>query len=150
MSTVIIFLDIDGVLNKNDGLRSANHIDKDMVSILNRIIDSTGAKVVISSTWRCSMSQDLIQNHLNSFGFTGNIIGMTDDNDKSRFNQISDWMDDNGADDFIILDDTGVMDHLIHLAPFKRIADKHFFQIDGMVGLTDDIADKIINRLNGL
>jgi len=144
----IIFLDIDGVLNRQDGLNGPDHIDKDMVANINKIISSTGAKVVITSTWRCSMSQDQIQDHLNKFGFIGNIIDMTDDNNKSRFNQISDWLDSNTVSDFIILDDTGVMDHLLHLSSFKKLANKHFFQTKSLVGLTKDISDKIIDRLN--
>lgn len=141
-------LDIDGVLNKEDGLNGLDHIDKDMVANLNKIISSTGAKVVISSTWRCSMSKDQIQNHLNKFGFIGEIIGMTDDNNKSRFAQISDWLDNNTVNDFIILDDMGVMDHLLHISSFKKLANNHFFQTNSLIGLTKDISDRIIERFN--
>jgi len=144
----VIFLDIDGVLNKQDGLNGPDHIDSNMVLNLNNIINATGAKVVISSTWRCSMSQDQIQDHLNKFGFTGTIIGMTDDNNKARFTQISDWLDNNTVSDFIILDDMGVMDHLLNMPSFKKLASKHFFQTDSLIGLTKDISDIIISRLN--
>lgn len=144
----VLFLDIDGVLNLEDGNRDSNHIDKDMVAHLNWIIKSTGVKVVISSTWRSSMSAAQIHDHLSKFGFDGDIIGCTADNGKARFAQISDWLDDHGAHDFIILDDMSVMDHLLHLPAFAKIAKIHFFQTDKSVGLTSDIADKIIDRLN--
>lgn len=144
----IIALDIDGVLNREDGNHSSDHIDVDMVASLNKVIKATGVKVVITSTWRASMSKDDIQSHLNKFGFIGDIIGMTDDNAKSRFAQISDWMDDNGADDFVILDDIDVFKGLRHIGAFVRMANNHFFQTDKLVGLTDDIANKMIARLN--
>ena len=52
----IIFLDIDGVLNSRryDRLRSATdgNIDVSRLPLLKSIIDSTGAKIVLSSTWR--------------------------------------------------------------------------------------------------
>jgi hypothetical protein len=52
----VIFLDIDGVLNVNhrerDDYGSAFH--DNFVENLKRIIDSTGAKIVVSSSWRQS------------------------------------------------------------------------------------------------
>ena len=144
----VLFLDIDGVLNIEDGKRGSNHIDKGMVMRLNKVLSETGAKVVISSTWRCSMTKEEIDLHLRGCGFIGDIVGMTADNDKSRFAQISDWMDENWADDFVILDDIDVFSHMRNIPAFVRIADKHFFRTDKLVGLTDEIADRMIARLN--
>ncbi len=52
----IIFLDIDGVLNsfKYDLHRSEHdgNIDKTRLPILKRVIDATGALIVLSSSWR--------------------------------------------------------------------------------------------------
>lgn len=56
----IIFLDIDGVLNNQvDEERSVIKIDhpddfisERCVTLLNELIENTGAKVVVSSTWR--------------------------------------------------------------------------------------------------
>lgn len=55
----VIFLDVDGVLNcigwfeKNRGGRPGSYeIDPEKVKLLKEIIDRTGAKVVLSSTWR--------------------------------------------------------------------------------------------------
>jgi len=148
----VIFLDIDMVLNTLDFINNHpssntdNHIDPDKISILNRIIKATGMKVVISSTWRATFSPQRMQDHLIKFGFIGQVIDNTDDNNKSRFNQIQDWMDNNLVEDFVIIDDDGVMDHLIHMPSFKSIADKHFFQTNPKIGLTNDIADRIIGR----
>lgn len=53
----ILFLDIDGVLNSRayDRTRNWNEqtdIDETRLPFVKRIIDETGAKIVLSSTWR--------------------------------------------------------------------------------------------------
>lgn len=52
----IIFLDIDGVLNstKYDRERKQNdgNIDITRLALLKRLVDSTNAKIVLTSTWR--------------------------------------------------------------------------------------------------
>lgn len=51
----VIFLDIDGVLNskKTPNPRELPYIvDKKLLSRLNKLLERTGAKVVLSSTWR--------------------------------------------------------------------------------------------------
>src|SRR5574344_2699208 len=51
----VIFLDIDGVLNHN-GCRNLEmgyyFVEDDLILKLKKIVDDTGAKVVLSSTWR--------------------------------------------------------------------------------------------------
>lgn len=52
----IVFCDIDGVLNEDSTpTRTKNRyifIDQDKLLRLKRIVDATGAKIVLSSTWR--------------------------------------------------------------------------------------------------
>jgi len=53
----VIFLDIDGVLNSRayDRKRNWNEqtdIDETRLPLVKRIVDETGAKIVLSSTWR--------------------------------------------------------------------------------------------------
>ena len=57
----VIFLDIDGVLNSDDYIDIAKnsqgierHIDIDKVKLLKKAIDETGAKTVLTSSWRNS------------------------------------------------------------------------------------------------
>lgn len=57
----VIFLDIDGVLNSDDYIDIAKnsqaierHIDIDKVKLLKKTIDETGAKTVLTSSWRNS------------------------------------------------------------------------------------------------
>lgn len=58
----IIFLDIDGVLNSRryDRTRSSDegNIDVTRLPLLKRIVDATGAKIVLSSSWRTHWDAD--------------------------------------------------------------------------------------------
>jgi hypothetical protein len=88
----LIFLDIDGVLNSQLYLvstraerigkseRSINDdLDPQAVTRLNDLCASTGAKVVITSTWRLNRAVDELQSILESRGFTGEAIDKTED-----------------------------------------------------------------------
>lgn len=59
----IIFLDIDGVLNSRmyDRMRNWNEqtdIDETRLPLIKEIVDATGAKIVLSSTWRKHWDKD--------------------------------------------------------------------------------------------
>jgi hypothetical protein len=88
----IIFLDFDGVLNSENWYRRRfKEIDTtdilgkypfyefDHLSIaeLNRIIEQTESKVVVSSTWRIGKRVDDLQKMLDVVGFKGEIIDTT-------------------------------------------------------------------------
>jgi hypothetical protein len=84
---LIIFLDIDGVLNGHHFMREAQscNICRPCVLQLNRIIRTTGAKVVLSSAWRYmihggAMTLSGFAYMLRTHGFSGinNIIGLTE------------------------------------------------------------------------
>lgn len=59
----IVFLDIDGVLNsrrydRTRDFKKDDAIDESRLPLLRRIIDLSGAKIVLSSTWRTSWDKD--------------------------------------------------------------------------------------------
>jgi len=65
-----LFLDFDGVLN----VPRRSDFDKEFVGNLNRITDSTGAKIVLSTSWRDIFKfKDLVA-ILQTHGVTGEII----------------------------------------------------------------------------
>lgn len=87
-----IFLDVDGVLNSEKwyvhrhetmdmSVVAANHplyeIDPEAVKQLNRITDTTGAKLVFSSTWRLGRSVEQLKKLCELVGITGEVIGKT-------------------------------------------------------------------------
>lgn len=80
----VIFLDIDGVLNTWSFIAnlpaSASYqdaIDPEAVARLNRIVEVSGAKVVISSSWRRKHTSKDMQELLDAQGFRGEVIGRT-------------------------------------------------------------------------
>lgn len=98
----LLFLDFDGVLNCSESLRRMSRqaedrkrsgivkpipdpsvlaimdpIDDDKVERVNRILEETGAKVVISSSWRWAYTMRAILQKLVSAGFRGEVVGTT-------------------------------------------------------------------------
>ena len=122
----IIFLDIDGVLNWHDTfidnyqerLMLNKYLDESIesrtkiwmcdieyekVMLLKYICDVTGAKIVVSSSWRLSKPYIFIEEKLIQMGLP--IIGTTDFIYNNRGDEIRDYLNNHKVDRFIILDD---------------------------------------------
>ena len=50
----VIFLDVDGVLNSDSTLYEDISLEDDLISNLKELVDKTGAKIILSSSWRLS------------------------------------------------------------------------------------------------
>lgn len=160
----IIFLDFDGVLNneayyvkrhsadfKGYGEYPICEFDFKCVQVLNHIIEKTGAKVVVSSSWRLGKSVDVLQKLLNDVGFKGEVIDKTSSfrsEEILRGNEILSWIKNNkeiiGQDyheyeNYVILDDDSDMLY------WQK---DNFLQVDRFVGLTMHVAFKAIRILN--
>lgn len=79
----LLFLDFDGVLNTprtwgkfyiDDGSQA---VDPERVALVNKIVDATGAKVVISSKWRRSKTLGELDSLLKKQGATFDVYGTT-------------------------------------------------------------------------
>lgn len=68
----IVFLDIDGVI-----CLDGQNFDKRAIYFLNKLINETGSKVVISSTWRYLYSVEELSELFDENGFAGKIIDRT-------------------------------------------------------------------------
>lgn len=118
MTRSTIFLDIDGVLtNHATGFRYG---DAMCVALLNFITFTTGAAIVVSSTWRHDPD---IAAMLASWGVTGEVIGITPDMSHARHSgiavavergtEIARWIAQNDPKGpFVILDDDNDMGDL--------------------------------------
>lgn len=112
----IIFLDVDGVLNsgewidKNPKLPSRERIDPAAVARVNNLIAKTGAKIVISSSWRTGFlglanGFSFLTEFFGKFGIT-QIVGMTPSFlGKPRREEIIAWLKEHPVASFVILDD---------------------------------------------
>lgn len=117
----VIFLDIDGVLVTKQSILANRHIhphdfDKDCVNVLNHILFETGAKIVISSTWRLFWNMSELKEHFSKFGIDPDvIIDITPDFNQSmaRGLEIAWWLRNHSeVEDFVIIDDDNDMHHL--------------------------------------
>lgn len=131
----IIFLDIDGVLNcpaTLERFQGTIAIDTNMVSSMKRIIRETGAKVVISSTWRMSKERLAeIEKHGIEF------IDITPVLRSIRGEEIASWLKSHpNVKKYAILDDDS-----------DFLPEQPLFQTSWEVGLTEEIANKVIKYL---
>lgn len=118
----VLFLDIDGVLatwwsykNQRPGSRNGRRripFYQDCVKNLNRIIEETGCKIVMSSTWRVGQLLEHLQALLKSEGVVGELIGDTPilsfDPYARRGKEILTWLNTNqelNIQSIVILDD---------------------------------------------
>lgn len=181
----IIFLDIDGVLNHQKWYEkrhhtitqeeiSSNHpfyeFDPQSIKYLNHIIDKTGTKVVISSTWRSGRSVEDLQELLDKVGFIGEVIGKTPNisaklNDEDsiysvpRGCEIDWWLKKKGnfqrinwskevQQEYIdrsIVKNYVILDDDSDMLYGQR---EHFIKTPNSNGLTQKIAERVIKVLN--
>lgn len=109
----IIFLDIDGVLNSDDFFEgTANsdlqgierEIDVEKIKLLKKAIDETGAKIVLSSSWRYMKKVQDLKELLSQYGIS--ITGSTSFIEGKRGLEINQWLIEHpDVVDFVILDD---------------------------------------------
>jgi len=160
----IIFLDIDGVLNSEIWFSKTAHLKGDSVffdprsiKVLNHITDETGAKIVVSSSWRNGRSVSALQELLSLMGVTGEIIGKTPrlqftglegyDYSIPRGNEIKAWLETNkdvlsvkmSKVKYLILDDDTDMLY------WQR---EKFIQVDPYCGLTWNMINRAKQILN--
>jgi hypothetical protein len=124
---MLIFLDIDGVLNSvawigggcvrgsipptfaEDALVE-ELLDPSCVARLRQIVEVTGAKIVLSSSWRHWMSLEELAKLLGFHGFTdAPIVGVTPDLPGPRGAQVQAWLERNASREtaFVCIDDDG-------------------------------------------
>lgn len=154
----IIFLDIDGVINskewheselcKSFGTSVKRYFDPKCVALLNRIVEESSARIIISSSWRLLRNLQELQDLFHSVGFTGKIYGKTPvsstydiDNPTSRGAEIQEWLDANkkrikSPIRYVILDDED--DFLEHQYSY-------FFQTNPVTGLDTSLTEKVIS-----
>ena len=146
-----IFLDFDGVLNSQDyrdihGSSGAG-IDKSKLPLLKKLVDSTGAKIVLSTSLRTYWDKDP-----DKCDYYGKIINETfaiyglevydktpvSDNGR-REDEILQWIVDNpGIENYVVIDD-GFLSG-IHI-------NKYFVQTSDSEGLQETHIDKAIEIL---
>lgn len=164
----IIFLDIDGVLNNHQYAQTVHFLyggngyggfarppfkrhdikwDPYNAAALKKLMNNSGANIVISSSWRFHHFINDFKSMFQLYGLKpGRIIDVTPDvkggtirGDDinawlNQYNQVDTWKIDN----YVILDDNS-----------DFYPDQHLVQTDAMLGLTNLDVDKALKILNG-
>ena len=126
----IIFLDIDGVLMSNDwaehvleqegyDVNDTNELCDEKIGLLKEIIDATGAKIVLSSSWRfdddalASIKNQLARYDLGIYDLTSQRIDVV----FNRTKELKLYIEEHRIETYLILDDEIIKD--AELAPHQ-------------------------------
>ena len=162
----IIFLDIDGVLNtkwwytrmdRNTPRDKYGYaFDPKAVANLRRVVDETGAGIVISSSWKC-MGLSQMEDMWDERNLPGNVVGITPNSVSDellvdtdidsmelfhiRGEEIKEWLTKHGkhVSHYVIIDD---MDNML---PEQQ---SHFVHTNPEIGISEEGAEKAIGILN--
>ena len=109
----VIFLDFDGVLNNNSYFLDSTEkapffLQDEKMILLKQIVDSTNAKIVLSTSWREIWNSDLdislkLKDYFNSFDLS--VYDVTKNTNYNRPLEISTWLKENNVSSYVILDD---------------------------------------------
>lgn len=154
----VIFLDVDGVLNGFSTTKETTpagylFVEDKLVARLQKIIESTGAQVVLSSSWRLEAKEftgkevdgedlTLLKEKLDEFGIS--IIGMTCNRGAYRGWQIRRYLKEHPEiDKWIVLDDMPPYEFEGHINTRYVI---HTFCDEGINDLEVEYAIKLLNE----
>jgi hypothetical protein len=147
----IIFLDVDGVMNSRETLARVRPgggiigIDAYLALIVDRIVQATGAEIVLSSSWRHGNKEtlDYVRGFAPFIDITPTCCSGI------RGCEIYKWTVDNI--DYDIRDDRSkfryaIIDDDSDMLLWQK---DHFFKTSFDTGITPEIADRVISHLNG-
>jgi len=154
----VIFLDIDGVLNhhtwclgkefkkrycEKTGYDETAWFDPSSVDLLNQILKETKAEIVVSSTWRYSRNQELLQILFDQVNIKGTVLDKTPDLglNKTRGEEIQKWLDNTtlNIESYVIIDDD--FDMLVSQKP-------NFINVSADCGISEQNVQEVIKILN--
>lgn len=145
----IIFLDIDGVICVDwiefvDEFGYGFH--EEYIKNLEMIIQKTGAKIVISSTWRMSGLAEM-KRMWKARLLPGEVIDVTPVLRTKRGQEIEEFLRKNPCDSYVIIDDDN--DFLPEQMPFfvRTTINQQTGVYDGL-GLTEECANRAVSILN--
>ena len=150
----IIFLDFDGVMDnaKYDIYLNKHNLpekdefgvlfDPDCIVALAKIVEQTGAKIVISSSWKDFMTKEEIDQMWQKRQLPSEVIDVTPSTSRHRGDEIATWL--NLCPDkcqYVILDDQP-------REQFNTDQYDHLIITNGFYGLTISDAQRAIEILN--
>lgn len=144
----IIFLDVDGVLHGTYVRLPCQEFDEVCMNYLCQIVNATGAKIVLSSTWRTDTENKArlvdIFNQYNLEIYDSTPYFTTDGGIPGwRWLEIKDWLDKHSdiVDRWIIIDDN------LYAKPPEGEGCEYFIHTDSSVGLIESDKTRAIQLL---
>lgn len=137
--TKVLFLDADGVINNRKTSNTDGWpIDKYMAFLVGRIVERTGCKIVLSSTWRLwPEGRSAIRRRVMPFIDVTPSLPFTQPLPRGR--EIKVWLEANpDVERYAILDDENDMLH-------EQMP--NFFKTSFEIGLTEEIAEAVEKHL---
>lgn len=142
----IVFLDVDGVLNRE--LPGEPELDPDLLALLRGLLRRTGACVVLSSSWRYDHTPAQMEDVLTRAGCPCRVIGSTptaleDVNVpcgqiRQRGHEIVTWLEEHPeVISYVVLDDMDDMPGVRH----------RLVRTDGRIGLTPEHVERAVTML---
>lgn len=142
----VLFLDIDGVCNSGQWAKAGNDMwhgtDPKAVALVRRIIKETDCKVVLSSTWRLyPEAREVVARDVCKFiDCTVDLQAGAKRGYVPRGEEVYEWLGRHtGIECYAILDDDS------DFLPYQPL-----FKTKFETGLTEAIAQDVINHLNGV
>lgn len=138
----IIFLDIDGVLNRGGTHGEEGMLNNELVPIFKKMLtELPDVKVVISSSWKHNTAalKAILDTVCEFIGTTPYVPMEKTDSTMRRGAEIQAWLDGHEVEKYAIIDDTGTMLD----AQFPNL-----FRTLGHIGLTKKIAEKVIKHFS--
>lgn len=103
LPALLLFLDIDGVLNKAGCLGNEPHFEPSCVAALQRLIKFPDTRIVMTTSWRRGISTERFGELLAEQGIDSPVIGKTpylttrwdEQEDTGRGHEIQAWLEEN-------------------------------------------------------
>ena len=139
----VLFLDIDGVLNRFDLESIGSKVEDDLIENLVYVIKETGCKIVISSSWKMApILMDILEENLFPKLPAGCVIGCTPDivPQVNREVEIKQWLDKHQGEveKYVIVDDYNF--------ELKSLLEQCVIT-DALTGFTKENANECVRRL---
>ncbi len=146
MTRRIVFLDIDGVLNRTgfaptSAFELRDWIEPELAERCARLLRETGAAIVLSSDWRLETTVDELRQQLAAAGLDAPLAGVTPElHGTSRWREIEAWMVEHAiaretvaiVDDFHDMGPLG--DRFVRTDPAQGLDDANVAAIVALLG----------------
>lgn len=135
----IVFLDFDGPMVPFElkyKKRRPALVSRGAVILLNSLLQYTGAKIVVTSSWRAHSSVEALTACVRKWGVEHDVLDKTPviGNGTTRWQEIAAWLDDHSdVESYVIIDDEAVI---------ISGAEERLVMVDAMKGLQPLDAEK--------